>query len=297
MPAGRTHDQITLVSLPLVVVLALLFSHSALLTLICSGGFLFSGLMFGPDLDIPSCQYRRWGWLRWIWLPYQRSLPHRSVWSHGFLIGTLLRVIYLSCWLFLFATLFYTGLKFLGYRLQDWQDYWAGLQNWLNSRPKEVLALWAGLELGSMSHSWSDWLGSAWKRWRRRASSQTRHRQVANRTLKAVKESRLSVQLPSISRSGAASGLWRAFSPVERDQSIRFCRGIRFSPPVMAQSSADAPNLKELHLQESELREQQFSKLRQVRLNNPSELRSSNQPGVQFPVQDLGRFHPDPSDP
>ena len=59
--------------------------------------------MLGPDLDIHSIQYRRWGPLRWIWLPYQKALKHRSQLSHGPIIGTAVRVMYLSVWIALFA--------------------------------------------------------------------------------------------------------------------------------------------------------------------------------------------------
>ena len=65
-------------------------------TLIVAGEFLFSGLMFGPDLDIYSVQYKRWGYLRWLWIPYQKTLKHRSFFSHGLIIGTTIRLIYLA---------------------------------------------------------------------------------------------------------------------------------------------------------------------------------------------------------
>ena len=83
MPSGRTHDRITLWSLPLVMTLSFRATADILLTLIVSSGFLFGGFMFGPDLDIHSVQYRRWGWFRWIWLPYRGSMRHRSILSHG----------------------------------------------------------------------------------------------------------------------------------------------------------------------------------------------------------------------
>ncbi|GAC1402643.1 MAG: hypothetical protein NVSMB56_17620 [Pyrinomonadaceae bacterium] len=55
---------------------------------------LFGGLMFGPDLDIHSKQYTRWGIFRFLWLPYQIVFRHRSRWSHGMLFGTLIRIVY-----------------------------------------------------------------------------------------------------------------------------------------------------------------------------------------------------------
>ncbi|NET52662.1 MAG: metal-binding protein, partial [Merismopedia sp. SIO2A8] len=99
MPSGQTHDRITLWSLPVVSGLCVTLTKSSDLTLMLSAGFLFGGLMFGPDLDIYSRQFKRWGWLRWIWIPYQKSMRHRSVLSHGLLIGTTLRVVYLAIWI------------------------------------------------------------------------------------------------------------------------------------------------------------------------------------------------------
>lgn len=72
MPSGRTHDSITLYALPIVAGVTFWQTGSSNVTLFVSGGFLFGGLMFSPDLDIYSIQYQRWGFLRWIWLPYQK---------------------------------------------------------------------------------------------------------------------------------------------------------------------------------------------------------------------------------
>jgi uncharacterized metal-binding protein len=83
MSSGRTHDQITLISLPILTGISLVVTRNAELTLWVAGSFLFGGLMFGPDLDIHSNQSLRWGWLRWMWQPYRRAIPHRSILSHG----------------------------------------------------------------------------------------------------------------------------------------------------------------------------------------------------------------------
>ena len=98
MPAGKTHDRITLYLAPLVIGVTFGVTRSERLSLLMAIAFVFSGLMFGPDLDIHSCQYKRWGWLRWVWLPYRAMVRHRSPLSHGFLIGTILRLVYVACW-------------------------------------------------------------------------------------------------------------------------------------------------------------------------------------------------------
>ena len=99
MPSGRTHDRITLWGLPFITGLTFGSTGSGNVTLIVAGAYLFSGLMFGPDLDLYSIQYKRWGYLRWIWIPYQKALRHRSLLSHGLIIGTTVRILYLAIWL------------------------------------------------------------------------------------------------------------------------------------------------------------------------------------------------------
>lgn len=168
MPAGHVHDRITLTCLPLVAGSTLLLSKSAALTLIISSSFLFSGLMFGPDLDIYSCQFKRWGPLKFIWLPYQKSLRHRSFWSHAPLIGTALRLVYLGIWLILLSGLILM-IANLGWQFHwSWRDSFAALASILRQYPLEGLMLYSGLELGAFTHSLSDWGSSTHKRWRQR---------------------------------------------------------------------------------------------------------------------------------
>ena len=167
MPSGRTHDRITLWALPFVVVVTFWQTHSGNLTLLVASGFMFGGLMFGPDLDIYSRQFQRWGWLRWIWLPYQKRLRHRSFFSHGPIIGTTLRVLYLTTLLAILSILgLIIGAK-LGNVALNWQDISENIGRSLTRYSSEFLALFLGLELGAMSHSLSDWGGSAYKRYQK----------------------------------------------------------------------------------------------------------------------------------
>ncbi|BAY66557.1 hypothetical protein NIES22_66960 [Calothrix brevissima NIES-22] len=164
MPSGRTHDSITLYALPLVAGVTFWQTGSSNVTLFVAGGFLFGGLMFGPDLDIYSIQYQRWGFLRWIWLPYQKSLRHRSFLSHGPIIGTTLRVIYLSCLIAIAAIFILIIAEKLGNIAFSWENIGSTVKRSLISYSTEFLALFLGMELGAMSHSLSDWCGSAYKR-------------------------------------------------------------------------------------------------------------------------------------
>jgi uncharacterized metal-binding protein len=178
MPSGRRHDSITLWTLPWVVGLTFERTRSGVLTLVVAGGFLFSGLMFGPDLDIYSRQYQRWGPLRWIWIPYRRQMRHRSFWSHGPLVGTVGRVLYLAAWVGIAGMVAALVCAIAAYglgKLPDWHQALGqtvnGGSDWLGRSLQQDAPLWiallVGLELGAMSHSLCDWLGSAYQRLRR----------------------------------------------------------------------------------------------------------------------------------
>lgn len=184
MPSGRTHDSITLWSLPIIAGITFERTQNPSLTLVLSGGYLFSGLMFGPDLDIYSQQFKRWGVLRWIWLPYRRSMRHRSFLSHGFIIGTVIRVIYLLTWIAAcLATL--VMVSAIAYHItgeaETWtqfsQQYWLVGKVWfersLQQHSLEWIALLIGFELGALSHSLSDWLSSRYKQLSRRKLKKT----------------------------------------------------------------------------------------------------------------------------
>ncbi|MEB3283083.1 MAG: metal-binding protein [Lyngbya sp.] len=165
MPSGRTHDRITLWCLPAVTGLTYGQTRSSHLTLIVAGCFLFSGLMFGPDLDIHrSYHFQRWGWLRWLWLPYQKSVRHRSFLSHGPIIGTAVRILYLTVWAAILA------VPVVLVAPSVWEVQWSlsevarMILRSLSLHSKEWLAIFLGLELGAMGHYLSDWTGSAYKR-------------------------------------------------------------------------------------------------------------------------------------
>src|ERR1043166_5581959 len=96
MPSGKTHDAITMLLAVPTFVAAWGVTRSVALALVVTAATLFGGLMFGPDLDIQSRQYARWGVFRFLWLPYRSVFRHRSRWSHGIIFGTLIRVVYFA---------------------------------------------------------------------------------------------------------------------------------------------------------------------------------------------------------
>ncbi len=164
MPSGSTHDRITLWSLPVVTALTAALTRSGNLTLLVSGGFLFSGLMLSPDLDLHSLPFKRWGWLRWIWIPYQKAMHHRSILSHGPIIGTTLRILYLASWIVLLGVLILVVVQLYQDVSWSWQGFAQEVGRSLSHYQAEWIALFVGLELGAMSHSLSDWINSAYKR-------------------------------------------------------------------------------------------------------------------------------------
>ena len=167
MPSGQTHDRITIWSVPIVAGATLISTRSSNMTLLVAGGFMFGGLMFGPDLDIYSRQFQRWGFLRWIWLPYQKSLRHRSFLSHGPIIGTILRVIYLTTFLAFVSIVIVIIFTKLGNVAWNWGEVWGTVGKTIYMYYGEFLALFVGCELGAMSHSGSDWTVSGYKRWQK----------------------------------------------------------------------------------------------------------------------------------
>jgi uncharacterized metal-binding protein len=165
MPSGIVHDRITIRLLPWVGAITYCTTRSAELTLILACGYLFSGLMFGPDLDIYSLQYKRWGLIRGIWLPYRQFFRHRSIFSHGLIIGTCVRLIYLFFFIALISTLSVAIAQLcLGFAW-NWQVFVRDQLHLLIWKyPRETIALLIGLEIGAMSHSISDWINSQRKR-------------------------------------------------------------------------------------------------------------------------------------
>ncbi|MBE9044230.1 metal-binding protein [Pleurocapsales cyanobacterium LEGE 10410] len=164
MPSGITHDRITLWILPWVAGVTYGLTRNGEYTLILSGGFLFSAMMFGPDLDINSIQYKRWGVLRGIWLPYRRLLSHRSLLSHGPIIGTCVRLLYLFL-IIAIVSIFLVAIAQLIFGFPwNWRNFAREqLYSVTKKHPQETIALVSGLELGAMSHIISDWLSSNYK--------------------------------------------------------------------------------------------------------------------------------------
>ncbi len=176
MPSGRTHDRITLLSLPPLVMVAYLVTRQQDWLLWFSGAYLFAGFMFGPDLDIYSLQYKRWGVIRWIWLPYQSCLKHRSFFSHGLIVGTVIRVIYLFTVVLIIAIFSVAITQLIWGFSWNWHIFAKNSLNLLkNQYLSEIIVTFIGLELGAMSHSLSDFIVSQFKQLKKKPKKKRRY--------------------------------------------------------------------------------------------------------------------------
>jgi uncharacterized metal-binding protein len=160
MASGRNHDHATaLWSLPWGLVVALVLGWQG--GLIAAASFLIGGLWLSPDLDTRSLALHRWGALQWLWWPYRTLLPHRSFWSHGPVIGTLLRLLLLLGW---------AGLVMALLPGPSVSELIQALVQGVRRHPSSALAVLLSLEASVWLHLLLDgdpW-PSEWRRQRRR---------------------------------------------------------------------------------------------------------------------------------
>lgn len=167
MPSARGHDIITVAVAPPTFLVTYLVTSSTDLALITTAATLFAGLMFGPDLDTDSRQYRRWGPFAFLWWPYKVVFGHRSRFSHGLVWGTVIRIVYfiVVVGLLVGAGLFVYGLLHpqAGQPLnmsalirRSWQMLWS-------VDHRLLLAVFVGLWWGAATHTLADWLSTVWK--------------------------------------------------------------------------------------------------------------------------------------
>lgn len=194
MPSGKTHDRLIVVSTPVVSLAGGFFGYQmgdVSIPIALTSAFLFGGFLFSPDLDCRSYPYYRWGWIRWLWVPYQNLIPrHRSVLSHGLIVGTALRLVYLfgslavialltllayhswlirqEFWVVLGAGDWQTAIALLGAMFnRGFADTYTGTQwirDGINTYSITAIAVFVGLELSAAVHYVSDWSVSTWKK-------------------------------------------------------------------------------------------------------------------------------------
>jgi uncharacterized metal-binding protein len=173
MPSARVHDFITVstavVGTPAALTLSLPdmnLTNAALL----GASYLASGLLFSPDLDLRSRPYKRWGGLRFIWIPYQKMVPHRSWISHSIFAGSIIRVAYFT---FMMALLTLIGLGVVNLLTpvdptHTMLSISGTITQWIRFHPAAVIYAAAGFILGAAAHVVADSIYSHLKRRLRR---------------------------------------------------------------------------------------------------------------------------------
>ena len=155
---------VTLVLAPPTLAAAWGLTGSLVLSVAATAAMLFGGLMFGPDLDIQSRQYTRWGVFRFLWFPYKVAFRHRSRWSHGIIFGTLIRVVYFAAVLTLLGWLaVYLRAAFVaGGAAPGWREVfaaWRAVEAYAQAYgvdARVLLSVLAGLWWGAASHTLTD---------------------------------------------------------------------------------------------------------------------------------------------
>lgn len=174
MPSGKVHDQITIIAAAAITPVWYFFTPPPVnptvgLTLIAAT--LFSGLMLSPDLDLNSSIYSRWGPFRYLWWPYQKAIPHRSNFSHSYILGTTLRVVYFLAlaWLLLRGVTWAAAQFFPFDRNGISREATDLVANFWRKHPAHAQMLALGLFFGPALHCAADTIVSGLKRKKRRA--------------------------------------------------------------------------------------------------------------------------------
>jgi len=167
MASGKTHDGFTWAMAPAIWMIGQSGLHySVQVCLLITVGTLVGGLLLSPDLDTKSRPFYRWGIFRFIWLPYQWMAKHRSKLSHGLLLASWFRLLYLYAILTLLYSLIYLTLA-------QWihipphapgQDVLQFTKTHLSS----IAWLGIGIWIGALLHILLDYFSSAWFSGRKR---------------------------------------------------------------------------------------------------------------------------------
>jgi uncharacterized metal-binding protein len=173
MPGHRVHDGLTVAAAAALPPGYYLLSPAPdpVTAAVLAGACLISGVMFSPDLDLPSRSRRRWGPAGVLWAPYEKLVPHRSWVSHSVVAGPILRLLY-------FVGVLYLLLWCLLWAVKEWLipvDRNALVRSWREAalafaaaHPGWSSAALFGFLLGALVHTIADVVWSARPRRRRR---------------------------------------------------------------------------------------------------------------------------------
>ncbi len=149
MTTGQKHDKaIKLWSIPFALVVGSFLGVR--IGILAGISFLLGGLWLSPDLDISSKPLKRWGFLKILWWPYRKFIPHRSIFSHGPFLGTALRIIYLIIIAIVLKILLLTSGIEVSYISIDHLRHLSGKYT------EEILAIIGGIEASVWLHLFKD---------------------------------------------------------------------------------------------------------------------------------------------
>ena len=152
MAKSKTHDNLIYLTTPLIVigstyVSQILSINQNIYIPLMTFMYIVGGLYLSPDLDIVSTPYNRWHFLKFIWLPYQKWIKHRSIFSHGIIIGTTLRLFYLS---------FIIGIVVSTISNNNILNFYFNLYDFLSKYYIYSLSSFISIELSSICHIIAD---------------------------------------------------------------------------------------------------------------------------------------------
>ncbi len=162
MASGHAHEKATKIwTLPFAVAISVVIGvPNAIL-----GGLAFAvgGLWLSPDLDTKSKSLKRWGTLQNLWWPYRKLIAHRSIFSHGLIIGTTIRIIYLLS----LATLILLFLEAIG--IANALTLFKAIITLIQNNSEYTLSIIFGLEASAWLHLIKDGdpIPKNWLPWKR----------------------------------------------------------------------------------------------------------------------------------
>lgn len=155
MASGKTHTKVNYITYAILVFILMMFGFNSIwLGFWMTLGMIVGTKYFGPDLDTRSSLYFRWGFMKWIWVPYQKIFTHRSIFTHGILIGDIVRILYISVLIIVFMI----PLSLIV------PDIHVKTINFIKIYKFEVMFFLLGIIFASTAHTLTDYFTSAFKR-------------------------------------------------------------------------------------------------------------------------------------
>jgi uncharacterized metal-binding protein len=174
LPSGKTHEKINKLLMQSVINFIFLFfiylffgEYYLILAFSITAGYYFGTFYFGPDLDLPSRPYYRWKIFRFIWIPYQKMFAHRSFWTHGLLIGDIIRIFYVS---FIILSIYLVSITIFGLNSEILNKK---IIDYVKINEMAFILFISGIVISSTVHIFSDHLVSKYKR--RRNKKRKKH--------------------------------------------------------------------------------------------------------------------------